>query len=83
MFQYTLNKLRVVFNNAFRVLLNEPRWCSASRLFTRYKIPSFSAVIRKNSCSLCKYCHNILVQTFYCLTYACYRLFLTVGATVF
>ena len=47
MFQYSLNKLRVAsYNDAFRFLLNEPRWCSASRLFVLHNVPSFSAIIR-------------------------------------
>ena len=32
-FQYYLNKLKVAYNDGFRLLLNEPRWCSASTLF--------------------------------------------------
>jgi len=27
MFQYSVNKLRVAYNDAFRQLLHEPRWC--------------------------------------------------------
>jgi len=64
MFQYSLNKLRVAYNDAFRLLLNEPRRCSASRLFVLHNIPSFSAVIRKSIYSLwcnLKNCDNILV----------------------
>jgi len=67
MFQYSLNKFRVAYNDAFRFLLNEPRWCSASRLFVLHNIPSFSAVIRKSIYSLwcnLKNCDNVLVQTF-------------------
>jgi len=41
MFQYSYSKLRVAYNDAFRQLLHEPRWCSASRLFV------FHNVIRK------------------------------------
>ena len=33
-FQYSLNKLKVAYNDGFRLLLNEPRWRSASRLTT-------------------------------------------------
>jgi len=86
MFQYSLNKLRVAYNDAFRFLLNEPRWFSASRLFVLHNIPSFSAVIRKSIYSLwfnLKNSVNILVQTFYYLICACYRHFLRVGAPVF
>ena len=67
MFQYSLNKLRVAYNDAFSLLLNEPRWCSASRLFGLHNVPSFSAIIRKSIhalwCNL-KNCDNILVQAF-------------------
>ena len=62
-----LNKLNVAYNDAFSVLLNEPRWCSASRLFVLHNIPSFAAVIRKSIYSLwcnLKNCDNVLVQTF-------------------
>jgi len=67
MFQYSLNKLRVAYNDIFRFLLNEPRWRSASRLFVLHSIPSFSAVIHKSICSLwcnLKNSDNVLVQTF-------------------
>jgi len=32
MHQYSYNKLRVAYNDAFRQLLQEPWWCSASKL---------------------------------------------------
>ena len=44
MFQYSYSKLRVAYNDAFRQLLHEPRWCSASRV---HNVSSFSAIIRK------------------------------------
>ena len=47
MFQYSYSKLRVAYNDAFRQLLHEPRWCSASRLFVFHNVSSFSAIIRK------------------------------------
>ena len=46
-FQYSYCKLRVAYNDAFRQLLQEPRWCSASRLFVFHNVSSFSAIIRK------------------------------------
>ena len=64
-FQYSLNKLRVAYNDAFRLLLNEPRWCSASRLFVLHNVPSLLAIIRKSIYSLwrnLKNCDNSLVQ---------------------
>ena len=33
MYQYSYRKLNVAYNDAFRHLLHEPRWCSASQLF--------------------------------------------------
>jgi len=74
MFQYSLNKLRVAYNDAFRFLLNEPRWCSASRLFVLHNIPSFSAVIRKSIYSL-RIVIMFLCRLFYCPIYACYSHF--------
>jgi len=32
-FNTSYNKLRVAYNNAFRLLVREPRWCRASELF--------------------------------------------------
>jgi len=47
LFQYSNRKLQVACNDAFRQLLREPRWCSASRLFVYNNVPSFDAVVRK------------------------------------
>jgi len=47
MFQYSVNKLRVAYNDAFRQLLREPRWCSASRLFALNNVSSFAALMCK------------------------------------
>ena len=44
---YSYSKLRVAYNDAFRQLLHEPRWCSASRLFVFHNASSFFAIIRK------------------------------------
>jgi len=33
--------------HGFRLLLNEPRWCSASSLFVYHNVPTFDALIRK------------------------------------
>jgi len=43
-FQYSLNKLKVAYNDGFRLLLNEPRWCSASTLFVYHNVPTFDAL---------------------------------------
>ena len=34
-------------NDAYRQLLREPRWCSASKLFVYNNVPSFDAAVRK------------------------------------
>jgi len=47
MSQYAYNKLRVAYNDGFRQLLNEPRWCSASKLFVFNNVPVYAAVTRK------------------------------------
>jgi len=66
MFQYSYRQLYVAYNAAFRQLLQEPRWCSASQLFVLNNVPAFSANIRKlvysPYCSLRK-SDNVLVQT--------------------
>jgi len=52
MYQYSYNKLRVAYNDAFRQLLHEPRWCSASKLFVFNDVSSFPANMRKLAYSL-------------------------------
>jgi len=47
MSQYAYNKLRVAYNDGFRQLLNEPRWCSASKLFVFNNVLVYAAVTRK------------------------------------
>lgn len=52
---YTLgayNALRVQYNNAFRVLLGLPRFCSASNMFAEARTAGFYALIRKQCASL-------------------------------
>lgn len=44
--------LRVQYNNAFRVLLRLPRFCSASAMFADTGIDGFHAIIRKRCASL-------------------------------
>jgi len=64
-FQYSLNKLKVAYNDGFRLLLNEPRWCSASSLFVYHNVPTFDALIRKLIYALWRSCHhssNVLVD---------------------
>jgi len=44
MHQYSYNKLRVAYNDVFRQLLQEPRWC---KLFVFNAVSSFPANVRK------------------------------------
>jgi len=52
MYQYSFNKLRVAYNDAFRQLLQEPRWCSASKLFVFNSVSSLPENMRKLTFSL-------------------------------
>jgi len=52
MYQYSYGKLNVAYNDAFRHLLHEPRWCSTSQLFVANNVSSFAANIRKLAYSL-------------------------------
>lgn len=52
---YTLkayNALRVQFNNAFRMLLGLPRFCSASTMFAEARVDCFYTTMRKRAASL-------------------------------
>lgn len=52
---YTLkaySALRVQFNNAFRMLLGLPRFCSASTMFAEAHVDCFYATMRKRAASL-------------------------------
>ncbi|KAJ8727231.1 hypothetical protein PYW08_015628 [Mythimna loreyi] len=48
----TYDALRVQYNNAFRVLMGLPRYCSASGMYAEARVDGFHAVIRKRSASL-------------------------------
>lgn len=48
----TYSALRVQFNNAFRILLGLPRYCSASSMFAEAHVDCFYATIRKRCASL-------------------------------
>ena len=53
-FRYTqkaYNALRIQYNNAFRVLLGRPRFCSASTMFTEARTDGFDSLWRKKSAS--------------------------------
>ena len=42
----SFHKLKVAFNNAFRMMHNLPTYCSASEMFTVNRVADFKAVIR-------------------------------------
>lgn len=44
--------LRVQYNNAFRMLMGLPRFCSASWMFAEASVDGFHAIIRKRSASI-------------------------------
>lgn len=50
--QKSYNVLRVQFNNAFRILMGLPRFCSASGMFAEARIDCFYATMRKRCASL-------------------------------
>ncbi|KAJ0171690.1 hypothetical protein K1T71_012453 [Dendrolimus kikuchii] len=39
--------LRVQYNNALRIMLRLPKFCSASEMFTETRLPGFAALIRQ------------------------------------
>ena len=50
--QSTKNKLIVAYNNAFRILIRQPRFCSASNMFVQRNVYNFNALWRKSIFSL-------------------------------
>lgn len=50
--QRAFSAMRVQYNNAFRVMLGLPRFCSASGMFAEARVDGFLAVIRKRAASL-------------------------------
>lgn len=53
--QKAYNALRVQYNNAFRILMGLPRFCSASGMFAEARIDGFHAIVRKRCAStLCR-----------------------------
>ena len=42
----SIHNLHVAYNNMFHLLLNQPKYCSASTLFVEYHAPDSKAVIR-------------------------------------
>lgn len=50
--QRAYDALRVQYNNAFRVLMGRPRYCSASGMFAEAHVDGFHAIMRKRSASM-------------------------------
>ena len=49
---HSVNKLKVAYNDALRLLMQVPRWTSASQLFADYRLPAFEALLRRHKFSL-------------------------------
>ncbi|XP_069356354.1 uncharacterized protein [Maniola hyperantus] len=45
------NALRVQYNNAFRILMKHPRFCSAKAMFAAARVPDFFAILRARTAS--------------------------------
>ena len=63
----TVNKLRVAYNDALRLLLQVPRWTRASQLFVDCRLPTFEALLRKHKFSLLnaiRQSTNVLLRSF-------------------
>ncbi len=41
----SIHKLEVAYNDCMRILLKQPRWCSASELFCKVRVSSFQALL--------------------------------------
>lgn len=50
--QRAVDALRVQYNNAFRMLMGLPRFCSASGMFAEAHVDDYYAIIRKRSASI-------------------------------
>lgn len=64
--QRAYSDLRIQYNNAFRVLVGLPRFCSASGMFADAHVDSFSTIIRKRCASLLRRVRdspNIILRT--------------------
>ena len=44
--QAAMRKINVAYNNAFRMIMQLPRYCSASNMFAMCNVPSCQAVMR-------------------------------------
>ena len=63
-YQYSLKRVRITYNNAYRILQNIPRWVSAREAQVDNHIYTFDALLRKNAYSFverCRFSKNILI----------------------
>ena len=66
------NKVRVAYNNCFRILFGLPRYCSASHMFVSNSVMSFGELVRKcifNFVKRIESSNNILIQCIILVTY--------------
>jgi len=85
MYQYSFNKLRVAYIDVFRQLLQEPRWCSASKLFVFNSVSSLPENMQKLIFSLWRSLQisdNSLVNAVFHRTCFLNLQFLSVGEVV-
>ena len=54
----TVNRLRVGYNNAYRILFNFPRRTSMSTMLVQNNVPTFHALIRKHIANFMLRCIN-------------------------
>ena len=47
-----IKKIRTAYNNSFRMIMQLPKFCSASEMFTFSNVPGFNAVLRRQRFSL-------------------------------
>ena len=62
--QYSLKRVRITYNNAYRILHGIPRWVSAREAQVVNHIYTFDALLRKNAYSFverCRFFKNILI----------------------
>ena len=63
--QSSMNRIRVAYNNTYRILFNLPKDVSISSLMVLNNIPTFQSLIRKNMGNFlirCFNCPNMLLQ---------------------
>ena len=63
-YQYSLKRVRITYNNAYKILHGIPRWVSAREAQVVNQIYTFDALLRKNANSFverCRFYENILI----------------------